>query len=561
MRHTIRVRFNVISGARIPFVLYCVPDFHYLLEYRWIGLRFDDNQFYCKVCPIVSCIYRLCLKKYKTFNHRAMKSKRIAELEHKISQNIRATEQMVRHEVSKDLNLMRRLLNEVNFLKVKVSQVQCNSILKIKIFFPTQQPVYTDVASKRQSYSLARFSSSCPDLSMYDARTPARHGRSYSLAIDCNLRKALTTPLRKANSDSDLNYIDRQKTFANSSNSFGKDDLITKVVSALGTIQKQDRDERTCSELGLFSDSDILENSRRCSGWSLNRCDAGFGSLSRTNQLTWNGRNSNEVRPSILVDRDAVTSSRPPAFTRSVSLHIPEDDDDSRINMNREISNRMIKRTNSPKTLVFDEGQRHSVVFPEMESQMNWERKKGKRSSIISLPREYVAATSRGRDSIVSILDTPVNATNLDLLEKTSVADLIRALEVVHSTSAKDDGTASPKRKNRLTQIMNSRRGSLRPLPSYTTIFTSSNTKNPIRKISSQSTPDSSMFSRQSSLRPHGLPPPYTPGTVQNPAVNRFSVRSIPSIPSPERMNQSMPPTALLQKKLPHGPSPLARNT
>lgn len=51
-----------------------------------------------------------------------MKCKRVAKWEHKISQNIRATEHLVRLEVSKDLNFLRRLLNEVNFMKVKVSK-------------------------------------------------------------------------------------------------------------------------------------------------------------------------------------------------------------------------------------------------------------------------------------------------------------------------------------------------------------------------------------------------------------------------------------------------------
>lgn len=53
--------------------------------------------------------------------YRAMKCKRVAKWEHVISQNIKATEHLVRQEVSKDLNFLRRLLNEVNFMKVQVS--------------------------------------------------------------------------------------------------------------------------------------------------------------------------------------------------------------------------------------------------------------------------------------------------------------------------------------------------------------------------------------------------------------------------------------------------------
>lgn len=59
-------------------------------------------------------------KKFFVYFYRGMKSKRVAKLEHKLAANIRATEHLVRQEVSKDLNFLRRLLNEVNLMKVKV---------------------------------------------------------------------------------------------------------------------------------------------------------------------------------------------------------------------------------------------------------------------------------------------------------------------------------------------------------------------------------------------------------------------------------------------------------
>lgn len=384
--------------------------------------------------------------------------------------------------------------------------------------------------------------------------------------------------MQKSHSASDLYHIDRQKTFQNSTNSFGSGDLITKVVSALGSIRQQDEDEQSCTGLGVngFSDSQILSSERRYSGWSLNRFDNGFcasraNSLcDDTNQCTWNGSSSKEMRPSNLMDsKKEGTSSRSVGFNRSVSLHIPDDDNNLQTIVNREVMHRMLSKTNSPKSrLLSEQGKRHSIVFPEMISQMNLDRKKLKRGSIISLPREYISATARGRDSIFSILDAPVNnTTKSDLLEKTSIADLIRALEVVHKASAlsaKEDGsTTTPKMKNHLNQMMNSRRGSLRPIPGYTTIFNSSKTTNdPIRKISSQSTPDSSLFSRHLSLLPHYPPPQYTTNAsatvTPKQTGNRFSVRL--SNTSPERStNPPMPASILLQKKLPHGPSPLAR--
>ncbi|XP_037038541.1 open rectifier potassium channel protein 1-like [Bradysia coprophila] len=475
------------------------------------------------------------------FVAKAMKSKRVAKWEHKISQNIKATEHLVRQEVSKDLNFLRRLLNEVNLLKVK--------------------PVYNDVSSKRQSIFLPR-SSSCPDLSLYHYKNTGRSvlGRSYSLAPDStpiSLRMG-STNLHKTQSDSDLYHIDRQKTFRNSTNSRGEDDLITKVVSALGSIRQQDEIDRSGSEMGIngFSDSQILSSEKSYSAWSLHRCDAELhasraSSLSNFNQLTWNGRNSNEIRATT----DATVSSRPNVFNRSVSLHIPDDEDNKDLQnvVNKEALNRMLKK---PRVrLLSEQSKRNSVVFSETE------KRNAKRDSIISLPREYISSTSRGRDSIISILDAPIHGTKSELLENTSIADLIRALEVVHTSAVYENGpvNASPKMKSHLSQMVNSRRGSLRPIPGYTTVFSSSDNKEHMRKISTQSTPNPSSFSRHLSLLPHYPPPQYTTTVALKPTVHRSSIRLANT--SPERNNPSIPPSILLQKKLPHGPSPLARNT
>lgn len=365
--------------------------------------------------------------------------------------------------------------------------------------------------------------------------------------------------MHKTQSDSDLHLIDRKKTFANSSKTYGNGDLITRVVSALGSIRQYDEDVRSSSELGIngFSDSQILSTERRYSAWSLNRSDGGFhasriSGLNGSNQLTWNGSNSNDLRSSQFIDnsKEATTSSRPVTFCRSVSLSMPDDDINLQKIVNREVKNRMLNKTNSPQSRILSEqGKRHSVVYPEVD------RKNSKRDSIISLPRDYISSTSKGRDSILSILDAPINTTKSELLEKTSIADLIRALEIVHTNTQMDD--PQPKLKSHLSQIVNSRRGSLRPIPSYTTIFTSSDGMKPTRKISSQSNPDSSPLARHLSLRPHYPPPQYTSTAIPKPSI-RFSVR--PTNTSPERSNASMPPSILLQKKLPLGPSPLARN-
>ncbi|KAJ6635031.1 Open rectifier potassium channel protein 1 [Pseudolycoriella hygida] len=254
------------------------------------------------------------------FVAKAMKCKRVAKWEHKISENIRATEHLVRQQVSKDLNFLRRLLNET---------------------------VYADEDAKKQYHSLPR-SSSCPELSMFHYRTSIRNarGRSYSVATGRRFSKLSTTTLNRTQSDGVLHLIDREKTFGNSAQVINGD-LINRVVSALGSIRKYDG-EQSSSEFGVngFSDSQILANEGKCSGWSINRSEAGFhasriDSLNGSNQLTWNGSNSHMME-------DTPTSPRHAAFCRSVSLNMPEDDSNLQNIVNREVLSRILKKTNSP---------------------------------------------------------------------------------------------------------------------------------------------------------------------------------------------------------------------
>lgn len=364
-----------------------------------------------------------------------------------------------------------------------------------------------------------------------------------------------TTTLNRVQSDSDLYLIDRTKTFRNSANKHGNDDLLTKVVSALGSIRNYDENIRSTPELGIngLSDSQILSSEKRSSRWSLTRSDAEFplsrvDRLNSSNQLTWNKDNN---------------ATRPVTFSRSFSLNMPEDDRSRQNIDNKEAIIRMLKKSNSPKSHILSEqGKRNSLICAELGSQMNLERMRKGRDSIVSLPRQYISATSRGRDSIISILDAPVNSTKSELLEKTSIADLIRALEVAHFTSYQKEDEAhnvspSPILKKNFNQEVGSRRGSLRPIPGYTTIFTSSDAIKPTRKISSPSNLESSFLSRHLSLRPHHPPPQYTVTAIPKPSIQRFGVRSTNT--SPERVNSSQP-SLIFQKKLPHGPSPLARN-
>lgn len=428
------------------------------------------------------------------------------------------------------------------------------------------QPVYADTSNKTLNNSLLR-SPSCPELIMYQHEgTPhkARH-RSYS-ENDPQLSSTISTnTLNRTQSDSDIHRIDRTKTFEGSENMFGNADLLTQVVSALGSIRPYDEDGRSCLELGIeggrngFSDSQILSSERRCSGCSLPRSDGGFtGSLTNRRLSEFQGSRVGSVKSSKNWTWSE-SNSQPVAHSRSVSLDIPEDEPRP-----QDIVNRISHKTNLSKSgLTSEQGKRNSLTYQEMGLQSYLDRSSAGRESIISLPRQYLSATTKGRNSVLSILDAPVNATNSSLLERTSIADLIRALEVVHTQSNSnnvekeiDSLNTTPNLNNLLNQNVNSRRGSLRPVPGYTTIFTSTNV-NPIRKISSMSNPEPSILSRHLSLRPQQPPPPYT--AMPKPLIRQSNERPSQSNNSSERSNPSIPAPLLLQKKLPLGPSPLAR--
>lgn len=51
---------------------------------------------------------------------RGMRSKRIARLEHQLSENIKTTQNRIWQGVTKDVGYLRRILNEVYMMKFKV---------------------------------------------------------------------------------------------------------------------------------------------------------------------------------------------------------------------------------------------------------------------------------------------------------------------------------------------------------------------------------------------------------------------------------------------------------
>lgn len=70
-----------------------------------------------------------------TFIARGMRSKKITRLEHKLAMNIKHTQSKIWNEFNKEVNYLRRVFNELQLSKVKVSDPVARILLnKLHIF-------------------------------------------------------------------------------------------------------------------------------------------------------------------------------------------------------------------------------------------------------------------------------------------------------------------------------------------------------------------------------------------------------------------------------------------
>lgn len=266
--------------------------------------------------------------------------------------------------------------------------------------------------------------------------------------IDETLEDRRPPPMGNRKSDTDLIRIDKQRTFETAHvPSIDTSDVLARVVQALGNIGMIDRGEG--SPLGGihgFSDSQIL--AEECvasdSDWPSptvhrrNRAvSASVMAEARPNEdqheWTWNGTNEQiqELRkmrakldrPNDLF-RQAVTGNTAKQ-THSINIEIsppqsqtppppPKKSFLSKINLGRL----------SPS----DASGVGSAFEPPQEARRYLEHTARGRESTNSLRKQYLNATSRGRPSIFAAAESP----DQDLLENTTIADLIRALEVAH---------------------------------------------------------------------------------------------------------------------------------
>ncbi|XP_018324918.1 open rectifier potassium channel protein 1 isoform X2 [Agrilus planipennis] len=328
------------------------------------------------------------------FITRALRHKKIHEIEHKIAVNLKKTPQLIREE-------LRTILNEFLLMKVK------------RVYREKFSYVYTGINR----------SQSCPDLNIYRKTPQMLRKRAFSECIQPQVGE-----IARIRSDTDLDLIDKDKTFNKTNALIEPSKLILKVVNALGTCESTESAPATTQYgVDLFSDNEILASEKFSSSWSLGE--------------------------------DKLAPLAPKPRKRAISeVRFP-----FQRRLNREDNEMTWHGGVAPPPLKFKTLQQQMKTIQsneqgflsKMKNIFKYPRDEGK-SKDIDIEKQdmmdrnaYLEQTARGRISFFDGLKTqknqkPSNVPNREqLLEETSIADFIRALASI----SLDDESPAPKRK------------------------------------------------------------------------------------------------------------------
>ncbi|XP_037032473.1 open rectifier potassium channel protein 1-like isoform X1 [Bradysia coprophila] len=481
---------------------------------RKFGIYFTFYQIFIVLWDVIGTGYFIMII---GFIAKGLQSKRIARLEHQLSMNIKETQNRIWSGVTKDLSFLRSILNEVNLMKFT--------------------PVYTDSTEKDLFNSFPR-SLSCPELTIYQEVQP-QHSRkrtysdSYGHHRDSST-KTSTMTLHRVQSDGDLSRIDKKRTFQtfDGSSLFQTQDILSNIITALDSIGDElsnsqifTEEKRKSQQSSAYSEDSCTNRPPRQRAFSAFHI-LQHESLDNSNESAWNANSDREI--------EEYLKNRPKKFSiASIFANKPE----TTLHVPTECRNRsFISKINPFKARERDE-KRHSVSIPD--------------------PQTYLNNTARGRESRFSLSQTTME--NMELLEKTTIADLIRAVEEVQAQS-----NVSSHAHTRRSSIVNPnlqlpshnpRRDSLRPVPAYTTVFTSQNI--------SQNTASSHLArdTTRSSTRSRGSPDATTPNlrrrnimSADNARQSQILRRTFSLRPSPLAASTHSPPSTPSQT-LPQTPT------
>lgn len=419
-----------------------------------------------------------------------MQSKRVVRLEHQLSENIKITQQRIWSGVTKDVSYLRRIFNEIYMLRFKVNKFKYKTkILKtLNILYDFAfQPVYSEHGDLTIENPLPR-SESCPNLEMYHPKSSHHFTRkrayseNYQAAEENDAAGTGGSVTPNRHSDTDLTKIDKRRTFERvDSNLFNDGSVLARVVQALSTMGtlEEDMNIRNMNGFHGFSDSQILSEEHLTSGSNSPtppvkpriRAISDFQTPyqnqwqnSQDYEWTWNGTNAqiNELRKmrSKLKDNDqdllkaAVLQRNMSNGSGSHAINI--DDTISSIE-----NQSFLSKINPFK--------KPSVI---LDAGFYLDSTAHGRDSRASQHQQYLTATNKGRSNILQLPDSPdisglrkrrntfaptdmadqeprktintntrrrpsifevPNNQDQNLLETTTIADLIRAIGAAHT--------------------------------------------------------------------------------------------------------------------------------
>lgn len=289
--------------------------------------------------------------------------------------------------------------------------------------------MYTDPTQRASFHSIPR-SASCPEMSIYRdeyARISISRKRAYSENCE-RFSSSSTLTLNRCQSDGELRRIDKEKTFGDSGSLFQTNDVLSNVLSALHTIRPSVNDDvHSCLE--MYNGDEEQYNS--------------------SYEWTWDGSNFEQIN----------NCTKNETKRNSVSSIF-------RNNFGSDTQNSSFMSKFNPfkDRISSQESRRGSVMSQDRKAQ------------------KYLENTSSGRESRVSL--SQFTCDNMELLEKTSIADLIRAVDGTQpNTNPSSKTPLLEEYRDNLKPISEAivpRRGSLRPTHDYTTIFVSSQHMKPL---------------------------------------------------------------------------------
>lgn len=439
------------------------------------------------------------------FISRGLRSKQVHQIEHVLAHNIKKTPHKIREE-------FRALLHD--FLLTKVKRVY------------KSQFVYTPRIIDR--------SVSCPDLTIYrNENSPIfKRKRACSEAAYINYNQRIQ-------SDTELDKIDKERTFEPAKAIMQQTDLLMMVVNALGGCNTNDHSDDSDGGINCFTDEEILASERIEDIPKRKRAlsEVQFPYIQddqKSSNLTWSGPLATKQ---ILEIREKAKYGK--TRCRTAPAQDPAPSLLKRLkNTFKTSSKENMKNADIERQVTKDDDDLIKIIGNE---------KIGKEF------KEYINATKGGRSSLLventqkySKIKTRKYSAPESVLENTSIAELFRAITAI---STMPNEAASPKRKLGIasltppTQITppRVRRMPIRPVSRRTSLMPTHTCETHNRRFSLNPSPLLNKIPDSLTLPPS--PPVYTPlptlgrRSIRAPGSNRrYSLRPVTNItttPSP----------------------------